>query len=233
MKHSFSSALVLGLTLLGAPALAQEDPSAGDTTAPAPEASPAEGEVTGDKLPMPKDGWWKTIKAGEMARYEVTQMGTKMEMQISVDSLNGTEVTFTAKMVMPGGMEAPPQTQTIDASDKSAMNENMPGDAKVTKVGQETIQMAGRAWNCTVYEIEGSNQGMPLKMKMWHCPDLPPIFNNSAIKMEMNVNQGGMEINASMNLVEYTPAGGAAPAGDAPAPKPADEAPASQPAGGN
>jgi hypothetical protein len=223
VKNTFS-ALFLGFALLGAPALAQEDPSAGDTTAPDAPAPEAGGDTT--ELPKPADGWWKSLEGGETAKYEVVQMGQSMEMVLTVDSIEGTTLTFTAKMRMPGGMEAPPQTQTVDLNDENALKGDMPADSKVTKVGEETIELAGRSWDCTIYDIEGTNQGVPLKMKMWHCPDLPPVFNNSSVKMEMEVEQGGMKINASMLLVAY----GKNLVDEAPTSKPAEPAPSEEPA---
>ncbi|MDC3378966.1 hypothetical protein OAX78_01625 [Planctomycetota bacterium] len=152
-------------------------------------------------LPTPPDGWWENVEPGQTATFAVSQMGQNFNMILTVASREEQLITFNMQMLM-GDMEmGPPQTETLDASDQEQLND-LPEGSKVTEVGTETIEAGGQSWDCTIFEIETENQGMPMTMKMWHCPDLNPVFNRGCVKAEMNMEQGGMKMEINMELTE-------------------------------
>lgn len=176
------------------------------------------------KLPQPPDGWWEQVKGGESATYDMTQMGMQMKMKMTVDKVEGSKITFTAAVEMPGAPPGsiPPQKETIDFGDKAQVEQKqkMPKDATVKQVGEETVNAAGRDWPCTVWEVEGSERGQKMKMKIWHSAELLPVFSNGTVKMEvemMGPNGQPMKVEMVLTEVKGPGEGGAAPQ-DAPPP---------------
>ena len=187
---------------------------------------PAPQEPAREELPTPPEGWWEQVKGGEFATYEMTQMGAQFTMKLLVDSREGSTITFTTTMQMadaPQGGGFPPRTQKIDFADPAQVNAKMkmPKDATVKKIGEESIAAAGREWPCTVYEIEGTERGQKMKMKLWHSTELLPVFSNGAVKMHVEMmGPNGQPMKVEMNLTEVgtEPKDGTAP-DPAPAPQ--------------
>jgi hypothetical protein len=183
---------------------------------PTTESTP---ESSSDALPAPPDGWWEQVQAGDYATYEMSQMGMQFTMKLQVDAREGSSITFTTTMEMVGGPQGgmPPQTQTIDFGDPAQLTANtkLPKGSTVKKVGEETITAAGREWSCAVYEVEGMERGQKVKMKLWHNPELLPVFSNGSVKMEVEImgpNGQPMKIDVLLTGLGKASEGGEAPA---------------------
>lgn len=207
MKRIAIVALVGAFTFGAASVASAQD--AAPTQEKKADEQPASGN---DELPMPPDGWWEKVQGGETAVYAMVQMGMQMKMKVKVDSREGSVITFSMSVELPGMPEGmPPQTQTVDYADKDQIKQNaMPEGATVKKVGQETITAAGRDWACTVYEVEAEKEGQKVKMKVWYCADLLPVFNGGNVKMEAEVpGPTGQPMPVRITLTEVS--GGEAP----------------------
>lgn len=157
------------------------------------------------ELPTPPDGWWENVKGGESATYNMSQMGMQMVMTMTVDKVEGAKVTFTTTLQM-GEQGMPPKTETIDFADpaqREKVKGKMPKDATVKNLGEETVNTAGRDWKCTVYEIEGTERGQKMKMKLWHSTELLPVFSNGTVKMDIDMmGPGGQPMKVELLLTE-------------------------------
>lgn len=210
MKRIVTVALVGAFTFGAAGVVSAQD------TPPTQEKKADEQPAAGqDELPTPPDGWWEKVQGGESAVYEMTQMGMQMKLKFNIDSREGSMITFSTSVEVPGMPQGmPPETHTVDANDPEQIKKNkMPEGSTVKKVGEETLTAAGRDWACTVYEVEGQQGGQQMKMKMWHSAELLPLFNGGAVKMEVEVpgpNGQPMQVRLQLTEVGAGAAGGAA-----------------------
>lgn len=159
--------------------------------------------------PKPAANWWEKLKAGDRAVYEVHQGEQSMKLVITIDKVEAAQVTYSAQTFLGGDQPTPRQTQTIDARTDRDANDDLPPDAKVKKLAEEKVEVGGRTFACTVFEIVLENA----TIKAWHCPELPPIFSASNVKVEA-VSQGEP---SSLRLIDLTLASAAAapaPGGD-------------------
>lgn len=189
MRLRFLAPLAILALGLG-PALASAQ-----TTKPTDDA-PA--EAADSPFPTPPDGWWEQVEAGWSATYEITQPQGTATQTLTVESIEGSVVTVTAT-IEAGGQTPPPQTQTIDFaedSDATDPTKNLPAGAEPQEVGEETIEVAGEEYACTI--IEMSLQGTTIKF--WVSEDLPPLFNSGIVKMEQSMG----EMSSTMRLVSYS-----------------------------
>lgn len=153
--------------------------------------------------PKPAANWWEKLKAGDRAVYEVRQGEQSMKLVITIDKVDAAQVTYSAQTFLGGDQPTPRQTQTIDARTDRDANDDLPADAKVKKLAEEKLEVGGRTFACTVFEIVLENA----TIKAWHCPELPPIFSASNVKVEA-VSQGEP---SSLRLIDLTLASAAAP----------------------
>lgn len=148
-----------------------------------------------DAWPRPAEGWWEKLKAGDRAVYEVRQGPQTMRQVITVDKVDGSQVQYSTQTFL-GDQPTPRQTVTIDARTDPDANGALPAEAQVKKGGEEKLEVAGRSYTCTVFEVK-----LPeAELKLWRCADLPPIFAGSNLKIE--ARDHGEQ--SSMTLVELT-----------------------------
>ena len=147
------------------------------------------------RWPQPAAGWWERLQAGDRAVYEVRQGPQSMKLVITVDKVEDAKVTFSAQTFL-GDQPTPRQTQTIDARTDQDMNGGLPPEAKVRKLEEAKLEVGGRSFSCTVFEIVLPDA----TIKAWHCPELPPIFSASNVQVEAE-SQGEP---SSMKLIDLT-----------------------------
>lgn len=169
----------------------------------------------GQDFPSPPENWWTQLKVGDSATWNMNMGGFTGTIQITIIALDGSQITLRTENTM-GGMVQPPQEQTVDAAvydpeeALASMGSMGPpgagsgapagaeaGTANLSQVGEETIEVSGRALNCIIYEIESGGQ----TVKSWYSPELPPVFMAGSVKVEMNMMGMG---NGTVELVEFT-----------------------------
>ncbi len=139
-----------------------------------------------DEIPAPPEGWWRDLADAEgglpVATYELTAGPTTMQLTVSIDSIEGNNLTYTAATTMDGN-ELPGLTRSVNLDENPRGVDELPEDAKVTRGESETIEALGRSFECTIFTIEMQGQ----TMTMWHSAELPPCFSGAAVKMESSV----------------------------------------------
>ena len=144
--------------------------------------------------PTPPEGWWKDLRGGETATYELTMDSSAMKMVITIDKIERSLITFNTQTFM-GGQSMPKHIQTIDARDPLAVGGNLPPGATVEKGEETSIQVGHKTFNCTIYRVEFEG----LKMKVWHSSQLPRIFSGGNVKAE----SGSQGMNSTVTLKAY------------------------------
>lgn len=131
--------------------------------------------------PRPAAGWWEKLKQGDRAVYEVHYGPQTTRLVLTIEKVEQHQVTYTAQEFL-GEQPTPLQRQTIDARSDEELNGDLPPAAQLKKLGEEKLEVGGRAFACTVFEITLPAEQTTLKA--WHCADLPPIFSGGNVKVE-------------------------------------------------
>jgi len=153
----------------------------------------------GDTYPVPPEGWWKSLKGGETAVFEMKMSPNNMKMVTTIEKVDGSNITFSSENFI-GEMVLPKKIHTIDAASNAinpiAFGGKLPPYATVKKLEDTIFEAGGQRFNCTIYEIEA--QGV--KMKAWHSPQLPPIFMGGRVK---TVTEWGEARTVEITLKSY------------------------------
>lgn len=147
-----------------------------------------------DEWPAPSGGWWKNLKSGDTATFEMTLGNHTMRMVIKILNVHGTEITFSTQTSI-GGDTLPEQTQTVDAT-KDEAGGSVPESAVVLAGSERTFEAGGRTFNCREYEIIIKD----ISMKTCHSRQLPVIFNGGNVSMTSKTGESVMTI----TLKDYT-----------------------------
>ena len=67
---------------------------------------------------------------------------------------------------------------------------------EVKDKGTEKVSVAGKSYNCKVYEFTGEANGVTMKGKSWSADDVPGML----VKMESSANTGGQDMKTTMTL---------------------------------
>ena len=102
-----------------------------------------------DGWPTPPDGWWKNLKGGESAEFDMQMGPTNMKMVQTVDKIEGSNITFTTQTFMGDNAESE-ETQTIDAADSLEGGGVAPPGATVEKGGFTQIKVGDTSFDCTI-----------------------------------------------------------------------------------
>lgn len=140
----------------------------------------------------PKDGWWKALKAGETATFEMTVGEMRTQLVYTIEKVEGTMVTVGARTVL-DGMTMPMTSETIDAAERFASAGHSP-DTMVKKGGKSAFRAGDATFQVTEYAVQSGD----VKIQAWHAPDLPPIFNGGNVKIQL-----GDEQPMTITLVSY------------------------------
>lgn len=100
-----------------------------------------------------------------------------LTMTSTLQSVAPEKATISTTVTMQG---LPPQTQPTDVPAKveeaALYNpQKIPGLTR-TVVGKEDVTIAGKAYACTILEMAGTVQDMPVKIRVWETMDVPGGF---------------------------------------------------------
>ncbi|MEA3274668.1 MAG: hypothetical protein U9Q81_05105 [Pseudomonadota bacterium] len=118
--------------------------------------------------PAPPGGWWAVLEGGESATFEVVSGNVSMEMVLTVDKVNDSQIVLGMETIR-GEDRSPKKTRVVDV----AAADMVPPGAKVRKGSETEVVLSGNTLRCTTYELTDDG----FEMSAVHCPELPPIFN--------------------------------------------------------
>jgi hypothetical protein len=164
-----------------------------------------------------QDHPFKNVKVDEFATYKMkvsvaTTSGTlNLEGTTTQTVISKTDKEAKVRIVANfGGMETPPQEQTIDLSkpyDPTRVGQLQPGtEAKIDKLkdGKEKVKAGkdNKEYDCTttVYKMKAKAAGQEIdgEVKVWEAKDAPM----GLVKMEMTGTVAGMKTTMTMELIE-------------------------------
>jgi hypothetical protein len=194
--HTVTFTTVLALMLALTAARGQTAPTTTTTTTTAPE----------ELVDNPHFLAWTTHKPGTEVHLElITETaGQKMVTNITQRLVEVTAekavVESVARMNIPG-FDAKPQAQTLtfDARVPKSQAERatmpMGGEGSSKELGKESVEAAGKTYECQVSEFAGKVQGSDAKGKQWRTSEIP----GGLAKME--ASSGGMKVNLVVTKV--------------------------------
>jgi hypothetical protein len=169
--------------------------------APAPTTTPS---PAAEMVPSPQYTSWAKHKPGTTVtmKSDVNTGGVAMTMDLTqtLKEVTPDKAVVEVGMKMNMGNMAPPETkQTNEIAAKVAKgHEVIPADfqGSAKQVANETIQVAGKSYDCIVYEISGESQEGKSTGKIWHTPEIP----GGMAKMQVQI-EGQMPTTMTMNVV--------------------------------
>jgi hypothetical protein len=177
---------------------------ASNSSAQAPTTTPAPAV---EMVPSPQYTSWAKHKPGTVVtmKSDMTTAGMAMTMDMTqtLKEVNPDKavVDVGVKLNM-GGMNQESKQVNEIAAKVAKGHEVVPADFQGTskQVGNEKLTVAGKSYDCTVYEIAGDSPQGKSTGKIWHTPEIP----GGMAKMEMKV-EGQMGATISMNVVSIQP----------------------------
>jgi hypothetical protein len=188
------------LTLISCLALILTLALAAATTAQAP--APAQALVDN-----PQYTSWSKHKPGTSVTMKMTtNMGPQnmtMNLVQTLKEVNADQATIEVKSEMDMGgnkQQMPAQTVPIKAkvTPQEAKYGQLPAGVKadVKEVGNETLTVGGKTYDCKVSEVTGEAEGMKTAGKVWRNDDVP----GQVVKMDMKF-EGAQSGTSTMELV--------------------------------
>lgn len=147
---------------------------------------------------------WSKLKVGSIVTLESnTDVGgqkfkTEMTQKLVEITADKAVVEIIIKFDIPGAKPPPAQKQTFAAKVKKEeatvgkLPEGMKGEVK--DKGTEKVKVAGKEYDCKVYEFTGEQQGVKSTGKTWTTEEIP----GTLLKMESTANVGGQDMKTSM-----------------------------------
>ena len=135
-----------------------------------------------------------TNMAGQTMNMDITQTLKEVSDEKAVVEVK------TSMDMMGQKQDMPPQSVNIAAkvtkaeADKANLPQGADGEAK--EIGNETVTVAGKDYDCKVTEFAGEQQGMKTKGKVWRCDQVP----GGVVKVDMTM-EGAQAGDMKMELV--------------------------------
>ena len=126
--------------------------SGGTGAAPQPSSQPSSALPAGPDL--------SHVRVGQRYVFSMNASGTEMQMIFEVTGVTQVSVSYLTRTLM----KMPGQSKLSQVGDPTPAEVNYAaGDSSHSNVRQtrETIQAAGEAWDCIVYEVDGSRTWVP------------------------------------------------------------------------
>ena len=172
--------------------------------------------VRADQVDSPQYQSWAKCKVGTTVNYDMQMAGGPMQMSQTVvytlKDIAPDKVTIQIDSTMNmGGMSRPMPPQTVAYPAKVEKGQeyapaNFTGTVK--EDGKETIDIAGKKYECRVFEFSGESSSAgragspPLAAtgKIWNSADIP----GGMAKMQMDGKTDQMTINITTTMTSFT-----------------------------
>jgi hypothetical protein len=152
---------------------------------------------------------YKSAKVGDYVTYSLNiKLGTNTIMGSSTQTVTAkSEKEATIKVVASvGGMEVPPQTQTVDLTKPYDASKGLPpgieGKVEKLKDGKENLKVGGKeyATTWTTYNVKAKVLGMDVnaQCKVWMSKDI----SLGMVKMEMTAEVASTKMETTMEATE-------------------------------
>lgn len=146
-----------------------------------------------DRWPPPRPNWWKGLKPGETATFDMKVTGMTMRLVMTVEEIRDGKVTYSTRSVQ-GGQSFLMETKTLDVRSGAVPGAIQPPGATIVKGADTTLRAGGRTFVATEYTVKVDGK----TMQAWHSPDLAPIFNGGNVRFSVAGPQS-----MSLTLVDY------------------------------
>ena len=137
-----------------------------------------------------------TDAAGQQFKMQMTQKLTELTKEKAV-------IEVTTKIDIAGAPPQPPQKQEVKAKVKKSeivgtgtLPPGVKGEAK--EKGKEKIEVAGKSYECQVWEFTGEANGVKTSGKSWTSDKIP----GTLAKMESSAEVGGQKMKTTMAMTK-------------------------------
>jgi hypothetical protein len=127
--------------------------------------------------PAPPAGWWEPLIEKHQATYTIREGSLVLHRTIAAEANEEGLLTIGVTLQL-GEKKLPKRTRTVDPRQEDFF-EPLAG-AQLRQLRQETLELAGRAWNCEVWELSWGDE----TLTAWRCASLPPVFAGGNVKLE-------------------------------------------------
>ena len=151
---------------------------------------------------------WASHKVGSVVTHENSSAvgGQSFKSTITQKLVEITKekavIEVATKIDIAGVPPQPAQKHELAAKVKKSeanvgrLPEGVKGEVK--DKGTEKVSVAGKSYNCKVYEFTGETQGVTMKGKSWSADDVPGML----VKMESTANAAGQDMKTTMTLTK-------------------------------
>ena len=172
-------------------------------------ATRAQSASEGEMVDNPAYKSWASHKVGTAVTYDSTTDAAgqqfKMQMTQKLTELTPEKavIEVKTKIDIAGAPDQAPQKQTINAkvkkSDIVGTGTLPPGvKGKATEKGKEKIDVAGKNYECQVWEFTGEANGVKTSGKSWTSEKIP----GTLAKMESSAEVGGQKMKTTMAMTK-------------------------------
>ena len=147
---------------------------------------------------------WSKYKPGTTVTQKLDmkspQMSMSQEISQTLVEVTPDKATVEVKMTMNMGGQTQTHSNKVDLPAKVEKgHEDLPPEVKGTykEAGKETVEVAGKSYECTIGNFEGESAQGKVTGKVWRSKDIP----GGMAKMEMNMD--AMQIKVTSNVTGF------------------------------
>lgn len=188
MRKMLSTAVVLGLSglLIGCPAPGKTDTKTGSSKSGS-ESKTGETKTGETKTAAPAKADVSHVKKGQVYTYEIDASGSKSAMKYVVTDVTDSTVTYDTFSVA-AGKDYPGAKATVwgKAVEVPATTASPAPSVPEVKTSKETVEVAGKSWDCMVSEVNGNKTWVP---QMGGVATFPPFVKMEGASMKMSLTK--------------------------------------------
>ncbi len=142
---------------------------------------------------------WAKFKPGASAtlKHTMHMEGGGMNMDRTFESTSKLLEVTPEKVTVEASTSAGARNTTHKQEIAAQVGAN--DQKKPHEMGQESITVDGKTYNCKIYRLQLNQQGAVVDAKAWLAPDVP----GGVVKMESHVTQGDMKVTDQAMLSHF------------------------------